>query len=333
VTKRKSAGYDLMPFAIILVIVALFLTIYIGYRAYISDRNLFSLSLVAVFAGLFYESFRISENWKHVIYKFIGTYIFSLLSFLPGRKEQVYDFEIHIEIWPYYFIFCFSILSIIIHQDKLIAKLTEGTTLMLSLSIIYWTLDYGFLNIDHWFAKTCIIVALLFSLFSIVHALTYIKLSRSVRLTLSIWSTVITGIFAIENIIKVYSNGDITSTQYLPHGLFISLQYFLLGVSAIYIIQNIYLLFSFLPSRNGNYRRELKETINQHIDRFSPNQVYIFQSVLGILYTVVIYGTNHKYQIMPTHMAIWLVFMTFPLISLFLGLPNKYPTEKMFVKY
>lgn len=322
-----------MPFAIVLAIVALLLTIYIGYRAYISDRNLFSLSLVAVFAGLFYESFRISENWKHVMYKSIGTYIFSLLSFLPGKNEQVYDFENHIEIWPYNFIFFFSIISIINYQDKLITKLTEGTTLMLSLSIIYWTLDYGFLNIDHWFAKTCIIIALLFSLFSIVHALTYIKLSRPVRLTLSIWSTIIMGVFAIENIFQVYSNGDITSTQYLPYGLFISLQYFLLGVSVIYIMQNFYLLFGFLPSKNGNYRRDLRENINQHIDRFSPNQVYIFQSVLCILYTVVIYSTNHKYQIIPTHMAIWLVFVTFPLISLFLGLPNKYPTEKMFVKY
>lgn len=332
-TKRKSAGNDLTPFAIILAIVGLLLTIYIGYRAYNSDRNLFSISLVAVFAGLFFESFRISKNWKDVIYTFIGTYVFSLFCFLPGKNEKVYDFENHIEIWPYYFIFWFSIVSIIIYQEKITAKLTEGTTLMLSLSIIYWTMDYGFLNIDHWIAKTFIIIALLFSLFSIVHSLTYIKLSRSVRLILSIWSTVITGIFAIENIIKVYSNGDITSSQYLPHMLFISLQYFLLGVSAIYIIQNIYILFGFLPSRNGNYRRELRETINQHIDRFSPNQVYIFQSVLCMLYTVVMYGTNHQYQIMPTHMAIWLVFVTFPLISLFLGLPNKYPTEKMFVKY
>jgi hypothetical protein len=235
--------------------------------------------------------------------------------------------------WPYYFIFCFLIISIIIYQEKLIAKLTEGTTLMLSISIIYWTIDYGFLNIDHWFAKTCIILALCFSIFSLVHALSYITLTRSVRLTLSIWSTVITGIFALENIIKVYSNGDITSTQYLPHGLFISLQYFLLGVSAIYITQNFYLLLSFLPSRNGNYRKELRETINQHVDRFSPNQVDIFLSVLCILYTVALYATNYKYQILPTNMAIWLVFVTFPLISRFLGLPNKYRTEKMFVKY
>jgi hypothetical protein len=331
--KRKSAGYDLTPIAIILAIISLLLTIYIGYRAYVSDRNLFSLSLVAVFAGLFFESFKISENWKHVIYKFIGTYVFSLFCFLPGKNEKVYNFENHIEMWPYYFIFCFLIISIIIYQEKLIAKLTEGTTLMLSISIIYWTIDYGFLNIDHWFAKTCIILALCFSIFSLVHALSYITLTRSVRLTLSIWSTVITGIFALENIIKVYSNGDITSTQYLPHGLFISLQYFLLGVSAIYITQNFYLLLSFLPSRNGNYRKELRETINQHVDRFSPNQVDIFLSVLCILYTVALYATNYKYQILPTNMAIWLVFVTFPLISRFLGLPNKYRTEKMFVKY
>lgn len=64
--------------------------------------------------------------------------------------------------------------------------------------------------------------------------------------------------FATDNIIRVSSNPDIESS-YLSDGLYISLQYFLLGVSVLYIMQNYMLLAAFLPSKNGNYKRDLKE--------------------------------------------------------------------------
>lgn len=321
--KRKSAGFDLTPIVIILGVLGLALTIYIGYRSSISEQKLFSISLLALFLGLLFESFRITDNWKNVVYKFIGTYFFSLLCFLPGKKERVYNFENHIELWPYYFIFIFSLITAIWYKDKVTAKLTEGITLLQSLSIIYWTIDYGFINIDNWFAKTLLIIALLFSVFTIIQSLTYFKLSRTVRLTLSIWSTIIMVAFATDNIYRVYQNEDIETTKYISQGLYIGLQYFLLGVSAIYITQNYMLLAGFLPNKNGNYKNDLKETKKEHIDRYSENQVFIGHSILCILYALTIYGLNYKYQILPRHTMIWLVFLTFPLILKLIEITNK----------
>lgn len=313
-TKRKSAGFDLTPIVIIFGVLGFVLTIYIGYRASISERKLFSVSLIALFAGLLFESFRVSDSWKTVIFIFIGAYCFSLFSFLPGKREHNYNFENHIEFWPYYFIFIFALFFAIFNKDKVTARLTEGITLLQSISLIYWTIDYGFTNYHNWFSITILTITFILSAFSILNALTYIQLTKTIRLTLSIWSSIIMFAFAIDNIIRVFSNQDIENSQYLSQGLYIGLQYFLLGVSAVYIMQNFILLTEFLPSKNGNYKRDLKENKKNHIDRFSDKQVLIIHSLLCILFATTLYYLNFKYQILPRHTMIWLVFLTFPII-------------------
>ncbi|WP_316753845.1 hypothetical protein [Pedobacter gandavensis] len=311
--KRKSAGISLTPFLIIAGIIGLALTVYIGYRASISDRKLLSISLIALFAGLLFESIRVSGSWKTVIAIFVGTYLFSLFAFLPGKHEHAYNFENHIEMWPYFFIFIFALFFGIVYKDKVTAKLTEGITLLLSISLIYWAVDYGFMNYQNWFSISLITIGLLLSIFSIINALTHIHLSRINRLILSIWSTVVMFAFAVDNIIHVFSNPDIESS-YISDGLYISLQYFLLGVSVVYIMQNYMLLAAFLPSKNSNYRRDLKENKKDHIDRYSDEQVNIGQSLFCIVFTGTVYLLNHKFQLLPRHTMIWLVFLTFPLI-------------------
>ncbi|RYG20202.1 MAG: hypothetical protein EOO07_05280 [Chitinophagaceae bacterium] len=311
-TRKKSAGFDLMPIVIVVGVIGLLLTIYIGYRASISDRKLFSASLIALFGGLLFESIRVSGSWKTVAGIFTGTYLFSLLAFLPGKREQVYNFENHIELWPYFFIFIFALFFGIAYKDRVTAKLTEGITLLLSLSLVYWTIDYGFINYNNWFAYSLLTIAFLLTVFSIINALTNLHLSRTTRLTLSIWSTVIMFAFAVDNIFRVFDNPDIEST-YLSDSLYIGLQFFLLGVSAVYVMQNYMLLAAFLPSKNGNYRRDLKENKKDHIDRFSDEQVFTGHSILCTIYAVTFYGLNYKYQVLPRHTMIWLVFLTFPL--------------------
>jgi hypothetical protein len=314
ISKRKSPNFNIKTFAIILGVFGLLLTIYIAYRASISDRKLFSVSLLALFAGLLFESFRVSDSWKNVIYIFIGTYFFSLLCFFPGKNEKIYNFENHIEAWPYFFIVFFALVFAIINKDKVTAKLSEGITLLLSLSLIYWIIDYGFINYQNWFAITILTIIFILSAFSILNALKNIQLSRSTRLILSVWSTIIMFAFAIDNIIKVFSNQDIESTSFLSQGLYIGLQYFFLGISAVYIMQNYILLVLFLPDKSGNYKNDLKEIKKDHIARYSDNQVSTGSSLFCIFYACILLGMNYKYQVLPRNTMIWLVLLTFPLI-------------------
>ena len=169
-TSKKSAGFDLMPIVIALGIIGLLLTLYIGYQASISDRKLFSVSLLALFAGLLFESFRVSENWKSVIPIFVGSYFISLVSFLPGKREHIYVFENHIESWPYFFILLYALGFALFQKDRVTIKLTEGITLLLSLSLVYWTIDYKFTNYQNWFAYTLLTIACFLSSFSILNA-------------------------------------------------------------------------------------------------------------------------------------------------------------------
>jgi hypothetical protein len=118
--------------------------------------------------------------------------------------------------------------------------------------------------------------------------------------------------FALDNIFRVFKNPDIESL-YLSEGLIIGLQFFLLGVSAVYIMQNYMLLITILPSKNGNYKREIKKYKQNHLERFSENQVSSQHSILCIFYTLSFYGLNYKFQFLPRHTMIWFVFLTFPL--------------------
>lgn len=314
ISKRKSPIFNFKTFVIILGVLGLLLTIYVAYRASISDRKLFSISLLALFAGLLFESFRVSDSWKDVIYIFVGAYFFSLLNFFPGKNEKIYNFENHIESWPYFFIVFFVFAFAIINKDKVTAKLSEGITLLLSLSLIYWTIDYGFINYQNWFAISILTIIFIPSAFSILNALTNMQLSRSKRLILSVWSTIIMFAFATDNIIKVFSNQDIESSIYLSQGLYIGLQYFFLGISAVYIMQNYILLVAFLPDRNGNYKNDLKENKKDHIARYSDKQVSIGNSLFCIFYAGLLFGMNYKYQVLPRNTMVWLVLLTFPLI-------------------
>lgn len=311
----RSQGMGWWPLAITAAVIGLALTLYIGYRASLSDRKIFSVSLLAMLLGLLFESFRVARNWKSVLGIFFATYAASFISYLPGKHEYDYIFEEHIVSWPYYFIIIYALLFAIFYKDKVTAKLTEGVTLLLSCALVYWAIDYGFMNYHNWFSYSLMAIGGLFTFFSLINALTHLHLSRTVRLTLSIWSTIIMFVFAIDNIIRVFSNPDIEGSQYLSDGLYIGLQYFLLGVSAVYIMQNYILLAGFLPSKNGNYLNDLRENKKEHLDRFSDEQVSIGFSLLCIVYSVALYWLNHRYQLLPRHTMVWVVFLSFPLLT------------------
>jgi len=325
-TNSKLSWIYQKTYLIIACLICVLLTVYIDYRATLSDIKLFSVSFVALFVGLLFESFRISDNWKKVVWIFVGAYLASLISFFPGKREHIYDFEKHIEFWPYFFIVIYALFFGIVYKNRLIAKLTEGITLLLTISLIYWAIDYGFINTHSWFSISLLVIGLLLSVFSIINALTNIHLSRTIRLTLSIWSSVIMFAFAIDNIIRVFSNPNVDSA-YLGDGFYISLQYFLLGVSVVYLVQNYMLLAAFLPNKNGNYKKSINENKNEHINRFADTQVNIGQSLFCIIFTTIIYAINYKFQILPRHTIIWLVFVVFPFLLHLLSLFSRQKNE------
>lgn len=252
-----------------LLVSALF--VYLAYRINTSSRQLIPIGVIAIIAGVIFEGRRLSDKWSTFMLKVLGSFIFGFLSFLPGRGEKNYDFENHIEMFPYWFVVIFALFSIAAHGDKVVPKLTEGITLLQSIAVIYWVVDYGFLNIASVPFMVLIVVGLLFSLYSVFHAFTHTVLTRSSRLALSIWSSVIMMVFAFDSVFRTFQNEQIENTADITEGFYIGLQFFLLGVSCIYFIQNFLMLAGFLPGRgtffNAQYFRELNVLKKEHVKR------------------------------------------------------------------
>ena len=161
--KRSANGFQLKPYMFVFGLILVAFTFYIVFRLHISHRRLIPISVIALIAGVMYEGRKLADNWKVIGLKALGAFVFSFFAFLPGKNESNYDFENHIELWPYTFIGLFLLISIVVHGDKVVSKLTEGITLLQSIAVIYWVVDYGFVDNANLFVKSLMIIGLLFS--------------------------------------------------------------------------------------------------------------------------------------------------------------------------
>lgn len=317
-----------MPLFVIVTVIAIVFTVFIGYRIAVSPQKLFTVGMLALFGGLLFESIRVSKNPKSIIPVFIGAYVISLTVFLPDKNDYPYYLERHLKVWPYYFMAFYAIGFILFNHERVTQKLTEGITLLLSVSLIYWLIDLGIGRFQTTFGYILLGIVFVFSAFSVFNALSKMKLTRTNRLILSIWSSVIILVFTVDNLIGVF-DADKTASPLLSERLYLSLQYFFLGISAIYILQNYFMIAMFLPSKNRKYKDDFREAGNDHINRYSDRQVLVGHSLFCIVYTAVIYGLNYKFEILPRHTMIWLVIFSFPiLIGLFDGFGSKFKSKK-----
>jgi hypothetical protein len=310
--KNQSKGYDLKPILVGIGLILIPLTFYIFYRMRISHHRLIPISVIALLIGAVLENKRLSEKWKNVFYTVLASFILSFLAFIPGKHES---FETHILIWPYCFLFFFVIISIGFYEKKLIPRLTEGVTLVLSIAIIYWVIDHGFYNSKSFFFKLFMIIGLLFSIFSIFNAFTDIKLTKNTRLILSIWSSIIMILLSIDNIYHVYQDKQVEDAVFLIDKFLIGINYFLLGICSVYIVQNFMMIIEFFPGHseffNAAYYKRIKKLKKEHIDRYSDNQVNIFLSLTCFTIIGAFFILNYYMKFLSRNIAIWIVFFVF----------------------
>jgi hypothetical protein len=329
---KKSKSFDLKPIFIVAGLLLLIFVIYIISRIHASDRRLIPISVIALLAGVFLEAKRLCEKWSTFLWEALISFVFSFMAFLPGRNEHGYNFENHIQIWPYAFLFYLIIFAISFNKKKTIAHLTEGITLMQSIAVVYWVIDLHLYENNSLVVQVLMGIGLLFSAFSLFNAFTPFELSRTNRLTLSIWSCIIMVLFAADNIYQTYQTDDIEIINSLPYGLLTGLQFFLLGICSIYMVQNFLMLTRFLPDKssffNAKYLKDLKELKSEHVNRYSAEQVNVFHSLFCVFVTGGFFYLNYRYKILPRNLAIWTVIVVFPLIlGIFDFVTNQIPQK------
>jgi cell shape-determining protein MreD len=320
-TTNFSKNLYLFSFIIFLILYAIY-----DFNFYETDgAHLIPLHILALIAGVIFESKRITKTWTTAVLISIISFIFTfslglyLYHISPNSK---FDFtqilNLSILAWPIAFFILYVISSRIFNERRIVPQLTEGITLILSVSMIYWVIDNGLVRFDNIILKTFIIIVISLSLFSFYNAFSKVFLSDTKKLILSIWSSIIMMFFAIDNLYGIFENGNVVSTNELIQGTYIAIQYFLLGISSIYMIQNFMMLIGFLPSWKMfffiKYSDTISELKNEHIDRYSDTQVSKSDSVFCILFVSIIFFFNYHYEIVPRQFIIWLTFVTFPFL-------------------
>ena len=125
-------------------------------------------------------------------------------------------------------------------------------------------------------------------------------------------------IFSVDNGYRVFQYEQLENLTNVSEVFYVSLQYFLLGVSTIYFVQNVLLVGAYFPGKgeffNKLYFDKLPETNEKHIERYSKEQVSKLNSSYCILFAALIFGLNYYFDWASRNVAIWLVFVSFPLI-------------------
>lgn len=306
-------------FNIILIAVG-FLVCFFIFKFVTSEQKLFSLNFIPLLLGVIFETKKFGADWKVILFKIVSSIVGSLLLLLLWGEMSINKV---LEGWELSFIIAYILISVSMFKKQVTTKLTEGVTLLQSLCILYWIKDFGILEQGDSFSILVIITSLMFLIFAIYNGFVKNSLTDESRLLLSIGSSIIMVVFAIDNISRI---SDIPELETLSLKLATSafIQFFLLGISAMYMMQNFFMLYTYLPDKQHSYGKEhmkkIKERNKEHLERYSKEEVTTFDSFLCIAFCLTLFWMNSKNQYLPRNTIIWVVILTFPY---FVNLKNK----------
>ncbi|WP_152285595.1 hypothetical protein [Flavicella marina] len=260
--------------------------------------------IVPIIAGISYENRKLSSDWKVLLLKIFSSIIIGMFAFIYDKQNGLITFSDRLQQSIEIFILAFVAISSFYHNKKTTLKLTEGNTLLYSLSFVYWIIaaDFTIYNISI-LGISIISFPIMYSIF---HAITKTKLTNKSRLYLSIWSSAIILFFSINYLLKLSKN-------YNPENIFLNLgEFFILGVSLIYMFQNAVLILGYLlTDKNDELKQELN---NKHISRYSSEQVNTKDSVIVIIFCGCVYSANFLLELTSSETLIWIVFIITPFL-------------------
>jgi hypothetical protein len=314
-TKKKQPWLTPNRLVVLIGLIVMSMLFY-AIQAYGGEQGnyVFYQVLIPLLAGIIYENRRLNSKWHIIALKFLGALLFSLFA-LAGGADKPFD-EI-VEFWMYFFVFVFLKISIVYHGDKVVPRLTEGITLMQCIALIYWAIDVVIFQYNSLFAYLLMATALFFVLLTTQHAFTYRNLSRSTRWWLSLWSSLMMLLFAGDYLYHFLSPVETVFDSMLLTQCLAVLQYFLLGISLMYILQNLNMIIGYLPSRGSSkasHKQDIRELNKQHIKRFSKIQTNKSDAWLAVCFGALLCGWNYHYRFVSRPTLIWLMFWSFPLI-------------------
>lgn len=281
------------------------------------------IAFIGVLIGLLLEYSTLCDDYYEFCKTLCISSLFSYLCFLPGKSEHTYSLIFHIYLWPFMFLIVFIIMIIAIHDRETIIPLNEGITFIYTVLLYYWlycsTINW---EID---AKIPLFIAILIpSVFSLINVFTYITLSNMIRFFLSLWNTIIIIIFSssflFSLIIQTFQHNGIYGTNYI--NLFY--QYILLGLSGIYLVNNLFLIIGFLPNKsntmNGEYINAIKKVYSDHLFRYSCSQVNIKIALIITFMSIILLYVLAAFKFTNYNFVIWTIILTYSIVKKFIDI-------------
>jgi hypothetical protein len=246
----------------------------------------------------------------------MGALALSLIVFLPFKREGSYSFAAHYNLWPAYMAGSLLMVPMVLMRKQLIPRVGEGSTLLHSLVFLYWMLD---LLTRQRIAAIGVVVGAVALVLAAIHAWTELELSRRVRLGLSLWSAFVMLALAIQTVIGLIREGPVegflAAHDTSGAGL-VFLEYLFLGTAACYMATNATLLIGYLPGRgtffNAAYFRAVRNLNQEHIERFSTDQLAPGQATVVALVVGGFLALDWLLRVVTTQVAIWLVLTLVP---------------------
>ena len=291
-------------------------------RAAVSQPAILGL-ILALVAGLIFESYRITrKGWQAVWTGLAGLIAGFVLGGLPingleGDGTNLYTFA-----GP--FVLIYSLIFLAMNRRRVTPYRSEGQAWLLSLCFVYWVVDlYRTEAIPGWLF--CLAgVALIPVGISGFHAFLRLPLSETVRMWLSVWCVGVTLVLGTDYVISVlFPSLDWGSAGSFDYPIRI-LSFFLLGISSIYVVNNLRQVLEISIYR-GYSKKEKRKIRRRHFLRFSKRQLPGWQAAGCLVYAALVFGVNASYGVMPRTTAIWMVIVSFPPLLGLLSGPGENP--------
>lgn len=222
----------------------------------------------------------------------VATILFFIFAF---RQAEIDNWNIsYFSSWFIIYGLVISFLTLILHTDKISIHLTEYTSLISSIWLIYIIINSSQNSIFF------LSLSLIWFLYNLIHNFTRIKTTTNSKFIMSIVTYFIFSGIYLNYISKLLENNIIT---YSPLQL---IDYFIAGFWIIYILDAALKIFLLIPKKGSSYLKEiLPHAKSEHVKYFSNSQSIITSTISGIS-TLILLVINYYNWYLKAESVIWI---------------------------
>lgn len=289
---------------------------FMGRDIYNSPGHIVPIYLLVMLCGVISENSRTSSV-RMIFATILLAFFISCFNFLGNYTNGHFNAE-SLKAWPYFFYAAIIFFMLIRHEKGFILKVHEGLVFLQSMAIVYWFIAATQISFHRASAIIVIGAVVLLFAFTAYHAFSQRTPSYGEQLVLSILSALIFVFFGVVNTSHLLSGADIDTSQLAPSLIFITLQYFMLGVSSVYIAKSLVMVYGFIPGKNeptASYGERVVELVKMHLDRVDATQINKGYALITALFTLFIFGANYFFGLLPPTFVIWCIFVSYPLVA------------------